>query len=170
MALIGTQQDLADAIGAAITAKAGGNKISMSIVESDGAGGTVNKTYALGGGEGVCSAQTLPNPLTGAGISVSNVTGVEALAAVIADKVLDHIIENFELAAQARMDQLEMDYNNFLANLQIAAAAGLAVPFTAGLAAGMQAAIIAGQGPARAGITAGLKAKEKAKAKGGELY
>lgn len=170
MALIGSEKKLVDDIIKALQSKVGPNKMSSKMDEADDNGNIKSKTSAISSGKGTVSVSTLKNPKTGAGISVNNTTGAEAMAALIADRVINHILTNFELASKKRYDQLEMDYNNLLANLQIAAAAALPNPMTAAVGAGLQAAVIAGGGPARAAITTTLKMTEKAKARGGELY
>jgi len=169
MALIGTQKKLADDITKILKNKAGVNQCSMKMTEADSSGNTKEKSYAMAGGEGTCTSKTMKDIKTGGGINMSNVTGAEAMAAVIADQVISHILKNFELAALPRLDKLEDDYNNLLIGLTVAGTAGAAVPTTSGVGAALLAAAIQGGTTTRATKTISLRGKEKAKTKGGQL-
>lgn len=169
MALIGTQKDLAKKIAGVLSNKSGADQAALKVAEVDILGTVKDKTYALSSGKGQVSCKTKKNPKTGAGIDGSDITGAEAMAMIIADKIIDHILENFELAALPRLDKLEDDYNNLLVGLTTTAIAGAANPMTAPLAAALITAIGTCGGAARAGTTASKRSKEKAKAKGGEL-
>jgi len=171
MALKDTGGDLADAITAVLTAAQGPEKCSISIDEVDEDGNMSTKTYALGGGEGTIDFSTLMSPLLySTGVSDSGVTGVEALASVIADKVIVHIMENFELAAAPRYDQLETDFNMLVQLLGTTLIPLSATPMSGpGVAAAVMAAAMSVGGPARAGITGALKGAEMAQTMGGEL-
>lgn len=169
MALIGTEKKLADAITKALQNKAGADKATLKVKEASG-DSTSDKTYPLSSGEQKpISYSTKPNPKTGAGVNGSG-TGADAIAAIIADKIIDHILTNFELAAEKRWNKLETDYNMFLQTLMVGASAAVANPFDAAISAGIIAAVLAGGGPAREAITSATKAQEKAKARGGKLY
>ena len=171
MALKRSSGDLADAITSVLTAANGPESCKITIEEVDEDGNKSTKTYALGGGEGTVSFSTLLDPkLNTQGLSGSNVTGVEALASIIADKVIVHICENFELAATKRYDTLENDFNTFLTTLTPAVAALQAVPFSGpAVAAAIFAASMSVGGPARSAKTAVLKGTETAQTLGGEV-
>ena len=165
MALQGTQQDLVDAIVGVLSSKQGMEYCSTAMDVPDADGNISEVKTALAGQPGGIDFATAPNLLTtGTGVRGSATNGAEALATIIAEKTLNHIIENFELAAQARLDTLENDFNLFLTTLQIVAPTLTVNMFGAGAAqtAALTAAVMAGGGPARAAKTAALKAKELA--------
>ncbi len=171
MALRKSSGDLADAITSVLKAANGPESCKITVEEVDDNGNKSTKTFALGGGDGTISFSTLPDPkLNTLGVSGNNVTGVEALASVIADKVLTHILENFELAAGPRYDALETDFNTFLTILTPVVAGLQVTPFSGpGVAAALFGASMAVGGPAREAKTATFKAQEKSITKGGEL-
>ena len=171
MALKNSSGDLAEAITAVLTAANGPESCKITIEEVDEDGNKSTKTYALAGEQGSISFSTLVDPkLNSTGLNGNDVTGVEALASIIADKVLVHILENFELASAPRLDLLEDDFNKFLSILMPAMTALMAVPMSGpAVAGGVNAAALAVGGPGRTGVTAGLRAAEKAQTLGGEL-
>jgi len=171
MALKDSGSDLADAITAVLTAAQGPEKCSISIEEVDEDGNKSTKTYALGGGEGTISFSTLMSPkLYSTGASDSDVTGVEALAAIIADKVIVHIMENFELASGPRLDKLEDDFNMMVQLLGTTLIPLSATPMSGpGVAAAVMAAAMSVGGPARTATTMLQRTTEKLQTMGGEL-
>ena len=169
MALIGTQKDLAEKIAGVLSKKSGADQAALKVQEVDFLGTVKDKTYALSSGKGQVSCKTKKNPKTGAGVNGSDITGAEAMAMIIADKIIDHILENFELAALPRLDKLEDDYNNLLIGLTTAGGAGIANPLTAPLGVALTAAVLTAGTPGRASVTALKRVKEKVKTKGGEL-
>lgn len=171
MALKNSSKDLADAITSVLTAAQGPESCKITIEQVDDNGNKSTKTFALGGGDGTVSFSTLMNPkLYTSGVRGNNVTGVEALASIIADKVIVHIMENFELAATQRYDMLEQDFNTFIQILATAMIPLSATPMDGpAVAAAILAAANVVGGAGRTGKTAGLKAKEKVQTMGGEL-
>jgi len=171
MALKNSGSDLADAITSVLTAAQGPEKCAITIEEVDEDGNKSTKTYALGGGDGTISFSTLLNPkLYSTGVNDNDVTGVEALASIIADKVIVHLMENFELAATKRYDQLETDFNTFLTVATPIMLALASVPMSGNaVAGGLAAAMTSVGGPARGAKTAIMKSTEKIQTMGGEL-
>jgi hypothetical protein len=169
MPLQGTSNDLADSIMEILSNNSGPNHAKISVDQSDSEGNPFKSNVALAGNTDIVSYRTLPNPLGySEGVSGRG-SGVEAMASVISDKVLEHIITNFELASQARLDTLEDDYNKFLAGM-IAVSSGLSIfPLTAGAGAALIAATMSGGTPARTAITTALRVAEKGRSKGSEI-
>ena len=161
----GTQEDLVKEIMAVLTAKQGMEyaRIEADIPDKDG--NMKTEKFALAGGDGGVSYKTMANIKTGGGVSGSGVTGTEAMVAVIVDKTISHVMENFEVAWHDRMETLETDFNTF-ASLILTAGTTLTAAITmppagcAGAGAAFIAASMAVLGPGRSGSSAGLKGAE----------
>jgi hypothetical protein len=165
--LAGKNQDLVDNIMKVLSTDLGPEfcRISMDIPDVDGNISKVNSPLA--GTSGTVSYQTLPNIKTKSpGISGSNVSGTEAMVAVIVEKTINHIMENFEVVWHDRIEALEDDFNTLATNLTAAAAtltASPVLPPGACAPAGAQLLKAAAQmkGPGRTAITTVQRALEE---------
>ncbi len=157
--LNGTHEGLVKEIMSVLEAKQGMEyaRVEMDIPDEDG--NMKTEKMPLAGGDGGVSYKTMPNIKTGGGVSGEGTTGTEAMVAIIVDKTISHIMENFEVAWHDRFEALETDFNSFVANMLIAGtalSASVTVP-PGGVAPGGAAVIAACagvKGPGRAAKSA----------------
>jgi hypothetical protein len=155
MALQGTQQELVDNI----------LKAYLTMEVPDENGNLREVKYPLVG-EANISYSTKPNVNTGSsGVSGTDTTLAEALAAIVSEKTINHIIEKYEAAWQQRFEALETDFNSLLAGLLPVAVAMQPLGMPPGLGAvsgnALLAAVNSVKGPGRVASSELLKAQEK---------
>jgi hypothetical protein len=165
MAMIGEQEGLVKDIMKVLQSKSGMEKCFISMDVPDEDGNIKEEKFPLAAKEGNVTYATKTNIKTGGGLSGSDVSGSEAMVAVIVDKTISFIIENYEAAWMERFETLEDDFNKFVTGMmQVGPAlAPLGMPPGAGAAATglIIAACSQVKGPGRTAVTTGLRAKEK---------
>jgi len=165
--LAGKNQDLIDGIMKVLSTDLGVEycRIEMDLPDADG--NMSNHVSPLAGKEGTVSFKTLPNIKTqSSGVGGSKVSGTEAMVAIIVEKTINHIMENFEVAWHDRLEALEDDFNTLAANLTSTAAtltASPVMPPGACAPAGAQLlnAALQMKGPGRTAITTAQRTVEK---------